>query len=149
MIRVQREPFDAGAELNAIAAGRRDVGACVAFTGLVRDVGEAGRLRGLTLEHYPSMTEKELARIEADARARWSLAEVLIVHRFGALAPGDPIVLVLVAASHRDNAFDAARFLIDYLKTRAPFWKSELGESGETWVEARPGDDVAADRWRE
>lgn len=135
-VRVQAAPFDTGAELAALAAGRTDIGALVSFTGLVRDVP-------LELEHYPAMTAKALAAIAADAEARWPLLGGLVVHRFGALAPADPIVLVAVAARHRGDAFAAAEFLIDWLKTRAPFWKREAGG----WVEARAADDAAAARW--
>jgi molybdopterin synthase catalytic subunit len=132
MIRVQREPFDAGKELDAMTRGRRDVGAVVAFVGLVREMGDTGNVCALTLEHYPEMTAKELERIEEDARNRWPLLDVLVIHRFGVLEPGDPIVLVITLSAHRGVAFAAAEFLMDYLKTKAPFWKS---------------DDSAADRW--
>ncbi len=147
MIRVQREAFDAGKELDAMTRGRRDVGAAVAFVGLVREMGETGNVCMLTLEHYPEMTSKELERIEADARERWPLLDVLIIHRFGTLEPGDPIVLVITLSAHRGAAFAAAEFLMDYLKTKAPFWKSEDSGSGENWVEAKDSDDSAAGRW--
>jgi molybdopterin synthase catalytic subunit len=149
MIRVQEQDFDIGAEIRALTDGRRDIGAIVTFTGTVR--GEAGNkaIRALTLEHYPGMTEKELARIEAEAAARWALDASAIVHRHGRLVPGDNIVLVITASSHRQAAFDAAQFLMDYLKTSAPFWKKEeLAEGPERWVEARSTDDDAANRWR-
>jgi molybdopterin synthase catalytic subunit len=147
MIRVQREPFDAGKELDAMTRGRRDVGAVVAFVGLVREMGDTGNVCALTLEHYPEMTAKELERIEEDARNRWPLLDVLVIHRFGVLEPGDPIVLVITLSAHRGVAFAAAEFLMDYLKTKAPFWKSENTGDGESWVEAKSTDDSAADRW--
>ena len=149
MIRVQEDDFDVGAEIRALMDGRSDIGAIVTFTGTVR--GEAGdkAIRALTLEHYPGMTEKELARIEAEAAARWTLDASLIVHRHGRLAPGDNIVLVITASKHRQAAFDAAQFLMDYLKTSAPFWKKEeLAEGPERWVESCAADDDAAGRWR-
>ncbi len=145
MIRVQQEDFDIGAEIARLKAGRTDIGAIVTFTGTVRDQG--GAVTDMTLEHYPAMTEAELSRIEAEARARWPLQASLIVHRYGALKPGDDIVLVATASEHRDAAFDAARFLMDYLKTRAPFWKREDGPHGARWVEAEVRDSGAASRW--
>ncbi len=146
MIRVQQEDFDIGAEIARLKAGRTDIGAIVTFTGTVRDQG--GAVAEMTLEHYPAMTEAELARAEADANARWPLQASLVVHRYGALKPGDNIVLVATASEHRDAAFDAARFLMDYLKTRAPFWKREAGPGGSRWVEAEARDSDAASRWR-
>ena len=146
MIRVQTEDFDVGAEIAALTCGRTDIGALVTFTGTVRD--QAGAVTEMTLEHYPGMTETELARIEAEAQARWPLQASLIVHRVGTLKPGDNIVLVITASEHRDAAFNAARFLMDYLKTSAPFWKRETGPSGSKWVEAKGTDDLAAARWR-
>ena len=137
MIRVQTEDFDVSNEIAALTKGRSDIGAIVSFSGLVRDVT-------LTLEHYPGMTERELDRIEAEAHERWALQASLIVHRVGELAPGDNIVLVVTASAHRKDAFEAAEFLMDYLKTRAPFWKRE----GEVWVEAKTSDDEAAERWK-
>ncbi len=145
MIRVQHEDFDIGAEIAALKAGRSDIGAIVSFIGTVRD--RQGAVSAMTLEHYPGMTEAELARIEAEANARWPLQACLIVHRFGALQPGDNIVLVVTASEHRDAAFDAAKFLMDYLKTSAPFWKREDGPGGARWVEADAKDDAAATRW--
>jgi molybdopterin synthase catalytic subunit len=145
MIRVQHEDFDVGAEIAKLRAGRTDIGAIVSFTGTVRDQG--GAVAELALEHYPGMTESELQRIEAEACARWKLQASLIVHRYGTLQPGDNIVLVVTASEHRDAAFDAAKFLMDYLKTRAPFWKRESGPDGTRWVEAREGDDTSASRW--
>lgn len=147
-VRVQREVFDAAAEVQALVGGRTDVGSVVTFTGLVR--GDAGgrALRSLTLEHYPDMTEAELLRIEAEARERFGLAGSLVIHRYGELAPGDPIVLVVTLSPHRQAAFDAAAFLMDYLKSRAPFWKKEAFEDGtETWVDARETDAAALRRW--
>jgi len=147
-VRVQHEDFDIGAEAARLVAGRTDIGSVVTFTGIVRDGNGGGTIAGMTLEHYPGMTEKELARVEAEARARWPLQASLIVHRVGTLRPGDNIVLVVTASLHRQAAFDAAAFLMDYLKTRAPFWKKELGADGsEQWVEVRESDDEAAERW--
>lgn len=147
MIRVQTDPFDVGKELAALTAGRTDLGAAVTFTGLVRDFTDQADVGKLTLEHYPGMTEKELGRIEAEARERFALSESLIVHRVGELLPGDPIVLVIACAAHRGAAFDAARFMMDFLKTDAPFWKKEKGADGERWVDARAADDAARDDW--
>ena len=151
MIRVQEDDFDVGAEIAALQSGRTDIGAIVTFTGTVRDQTgqETGSVTEMTLEHYPGMTETELARIEQEALARWPLQASLIVHRVGTLKPGDNIVLVVTASAHRDAAFDAARFLMDYLKTSAPFWKRESGPSGDKWVEAKTADDKTAARWRE
>jgi molybdopterin synthase catalytic subunit len=146
LIRVQNEDFDIGAEIAALKAGRRDIGAIVSFIGTVRD--QHGAVAEMTLEHYPGMTESELARIEQDAQARWPLQASLIVHRTGTLKPGDNIVLVVTASEHRDAAFDAAKFLMDYLKTAAPLWKREAGPGGARWVEADAKDDSAASRWR-
>ncbi|MDA0676211.1 MAG: molybdenum cofactor biosynthesis protein MoaE [Proteobacteria bacterium] len=148
MIRVQTEDFDPGLELARLTQGRTDVGGVCTFVGLVRDMAPpSGPLSAMTLEHYPAMTEKALADIEAAARVRWPLADCLIVHRVGRLAPGDRIVLVIAASAHRDAAFDACRFLIDWLKAKAPFWKREDGTDGARWVEARAADDRAAGRW--
>jgi molybdopterin synthase catalytic subunit len=146
MIRVQQEDFDIGAEIAALKAGRPGIGAVVAFLGTVRD--QDGAVDELSLEHYPGMTERELERIETEARARWPLQDALIVHRVGTLRPSDNIVLVLTASAHREAAFAAAEFLMDYLKTRAPFWKRETGPSGSRWVEADTKDDTASARWR-
>ncbi|HSD92038.1 MAG TPA: molybdenum cofactor biosynthesis protein MoaE [Methyloceanibacter sp.] len=146
MIRVQQEDFDIGAEIARLKAGRTDIGAIVSFTGTVRDRG--GAVTEMTLEHYPGMTEAELQRIEAEACARWPLQASLIVHRYGALKPGDNIVLVVTASEHRDAAFEAAKFLMDYLKTRAPFWKRESGPGGTRWVEAAESDDASAAAWK-
>lgn len=149
MIRVQTEDFDIGAEITALKEGRTDIGAVVSFTGTVRDTdGDGiGQVSEMTLEHYPGMTEKELEKIEADAHARWPLQASLIVHRVGTLKPGDNIVLVVTASAHRDAAFDAAKFLMDALKTSAPFWKRESGPEGSHWVEAKARDESAAARW--
>ena len=144
-MRVQREDFDAAAETRALSAGRRGIGALVTFVGLCRD--EGGRLAALEIEHYPGMAEAEIARHVEDAQARWPLLGVTVIHRYGRIAPGQNIVLVVTAASHRHDAFAAAEFLMDYLKTRAPFWKSEERAGGARWVEARQSDDAAADRW--
>ena len=146
MIRVQLEDFDIGAEIAALKAGRSDIGAIVSFIGTVRD--QHGAVSEMTLEHYPGMTETELARIEQEAQARWPLQASLIVHRVGTLRPGDNIVLVVTASEHRDAAFDAAKFLMDYLKTSAPLWKRESGRAGARWVEADAKDDSAASRWK-
>jgi molybdopterin synthase catalytic subunit len=144
-VRVQREDFDLGAELAALSAGRRDIGALVSFSGLVRD---SGGLAAMELEHYPGMTEKALAGIEAEARRRWALQACLIIHRFGCLTPGEQIMMVATASAHRGEAFAAAEFLMDYLKSRAPFWKKESMADGTRWVEARDADTAALDRWR-
>lgn len=145
-VRVQNEDFDLAAEVAALTAGETDVGAIVTFTGRVRS--DEGKLAAMTLEHYPGMTESELTRIEAEAHARWPLQASLIVHRVGKLVPGDNIVLVVTASAHRQAAFEAAGFLMDYLKTLAPFWKKEVSAGGESvWVEAHERDETAAKRW--
>jgi molybdopterin synthase catalytic subunit len=149
-VRVQREDFDLGAELAGLRAGRRDIGALVSFTGLVRDSAdglEGPGLEGFELEHYPGMTERALAAIEAEALARWPLQAALVIHRFGRLAPGDQIMMVATASAHRGAAFEAAEFLMDYLKSRAPFWKKEVTGAGSSWVEAKAEDEAALDRW--
>jgi molybdopterin synthase catalytic subunit len=151
MIRVQREDFDIGRELAALTDGNLAVGGLGVFVGLVREMVAAGAgqapIRAMTLEHYPGMTEKQLAAIEAEARARWPLQATLIIHRYGRLEPGDRIVLVACASAHREAALEATHFLIDWLKTKAPFWKLEEGEAGGRWVEARESDEGAARRW--
>jgi molybdopterin synthase catalytic subunit len=148
-VRVQSDDFDVGAEVKRLTGGRTDIGAVVTFTGVVRNDNEGRGVTGMVLEHYPGMTEAEIARVEAEACARWPLQECLVIHRYGALVPGDNIVLVVTASAHREAAFEAAAFLMDYLKTRAPFWKKETGPAGEgRWVEARDSDAGAADRWR-
>lgn len=149
-VRVQEADFDIAAEMRALTAGRTDIGAVVTFTGLVRGGAEGGGISEMTLEHYPGMTEEELARVEAEALARFPLQASLIVHRVGALKPGDNIVLVVAASRHRGAAFQAAEFLMDYLKTRAPFWKKERDAQGNgQWVDARESDDAAEARWRQ
>jgi len=146
-VRLQREPFDAGAEAAALVAGRTDLGALVSFVGLCRD--EGGRLAALELEHYPGMAEAEIGRIADAAAARWPVDSIVVVHRFGRIAPGEPIVLVAATSSHRGAAFAAAEFLMDYLKTDAPFWKKEHPRDGEAgdWVAAADADDAARARW--
>jgi molybdopterin synthase catalytic subunit len=146
-IRVQRAAFDAGAEAAVLARGRPDVGAVVSFVGYCRD--EGGELAALELEHYPGMAETEMARAAAEAEARWPLLGVTAVHRTGRIEPGEPIVLVVVASAHRGEAFAAAEMLMDYLKTRAPFWKRAIRRDGtvEGWVEAKESDDASAARW--
>ncbi|MDX1401912.1 MAG: molybdenum cofactor biosynthesis protein MoaE [Kiloniellales bacterium] len=148
MIRVQREDFDVGAELSNLTKGKHQVGGLAVFVGLVRDLAPRGAISAMTLEHYPGMTEKMLERIEAQARERWPLEESLIIHRYGRLEPGERIVMVATASAHRQAAFEACEFLMDWLKTKAPFWKLEEGPEGKTWVEARSSDDDAARRWR-
>lgn len=146
-VRVQAEDFDIGAEIAALTAGRTDIGALATFTGLVRELNEGAGVAAMTLEHYPGMTEKQLARMEAEARRRWPLQDCLIVHRYGPLYPGDTIVLVACAAEHRHAAFDACQFLMDYLKTDAPFWKREETRAGARWVDSRDTDAAARRRW--
>jgi molybdopterin synthase catalytic subunit len=148
MIRVQREDFDIGVELDRLVAGNRRIGGIASFVGLVRDISGDDRISALTLEHYPGMTEKKLAEIEIEAHRRWPLDASLIIHRFGRLEPCDRIVLVATASPHREAALTACHFLIDWLKTEAPFWKSEEIPAGERWVEARTEDDLARERWR-
>lgn len=146
--RVQAEAFDPGAELTAFTASVAEVGAVVSFTGLVRGQDHAGQpLTAMTLDHYPGMTEAQIAAIAEDAATRWPLAGLLVIHRFGRLLAGEPIVFVATASSHRRAAFEAADFLMDWLKTKAPFWKLEEGAAGETWVTAKAEDDAAAARW--
>ena len=146
-VRVQTDDFDIGAEIAALTAGRADIGAVVTFTGLVRDMAGDQPISAMELEHYPGMTEKALAAIEAEAQDRWPLQGATIIHRHGPLSPGDRIVLVIAASAHRQAAFEAAAFLMDFLKTRAPFWKKEQTPDGGRWVDARVEDDAAADRW--
>ncbi|HEX5794928.1 MAG TPA: molybdenum cofactor biosynthesis protein MoaE [Geminicoccaceae bacterium] len=149
MIRVQEAPFDVAAELAALTRGRSDIGAVASFLGLVRDLDGDRAISAMTLEHYPGMTERKLAEIEAEANARWPLQASLIVHRYGRMLPGEPIVLVATAAPHRAAALESCGFLIDWLKTRAPFWKLEETAGESRWVAARTADDEAAARWRE
>src|SRR5450631_1480563 len=146
-VRIQEADFDTGKELEALTRGRRDVGAVASFVGIVRDANDGARVGGMTLEHYPGMTEKALESICAEASSRWDLTDTLVIHRVGPLRPGDRIVLVGVASAHRGHAFAACEFIIDYLKTRAPFWKREDTPEGPRWVEARPSDDTAAEKW--
>lgn len=145
-VRVQAEPFDFGAEANAFAAQVQGAGAVVTFTGLVRDI--PGGLSVMEIEHYPGMTERALEQIRAEAMARWSLADALIIHRHGRLTAGDTIMMVATASRHRADAFAAAEFLMDYLKSRAPFWKKEHGAGGAEWVAAKDEDEAALDRWQ-
>jgi len=147
MIRVQVEDFDVGRELKKLSDGNLDVGGVSCFVGLVRDMAGDKTVKTMTLEHYPAMTEKALAEIEAEALGRWPLADTLIIHRYGQLAPGDRIVMAAAASAHREAAIEAAHFLIDWLKTKAPFWKLEETPDGGQWVDARSTDDSAAERW--
>ena len=146
-ISVQHEDFDPGAETAALGEGRTDIGAVASFAGYVRDANDGSGVLAMTLEHYPGMTERALGEIVEQSRARWSLLGVRVIHRVGRLVPGDRIVFVAVAASHRGEAFAACEFIMDYLKTRAPFWKREETPEGARWVDARESDDVAADKW--
>jgi molybdopterin synthase catalytic subunit len=147
VVRLQREDFDAAAEAAALTRGRTDIGAVVTFAGICRD-HEAGQgVTALTLEHYPGMAEEEIERHVEKAKARWPLLGVTVIHRHGRLVPGDNIVLVVTASTHRAAAFEAAEFLMDYLKTHAPFWKQEERPQGTAWVEAKQTDDAAAERW--
>ncbi len=150
-VSVQSAPFDVAAEMAALAEGDLSIGAIASFVGLVRDINEGSAVSSMTLEHYPGMTERALEEIVAEARQRWTLKRVRVIHRHGPMAPGEGIVLVLVASSHRGEAFAACEFIMDYLKTRAPFWKKEAGsglEDEARWVDARDSDDSAAARWQ-
>jgi molybdopterin synthase catalytic subunit len=147
MIRVQEQPFDAGRELMAFKRGKTHVGGTALFVGSVRDLNGGAAVSAMTLEHYPGMTEKALQSIEAEARGRWPVDDILIIHRFGRMLPGDDIVLVLASSAHREAAFEACQFLMDWLKTKAPFWKLEEGSGDPRWVDARSSDDAAAQRW--
>lgn len=146
-VRLQREPFDAGAEAAKLARGRDDVGALITFTGICRGTENGEPIAALTLEHYPDMAEAEIMRHAAEAASRWPLLGVTVIHRYGRIEPGEDIVLVVTASSHREAAFAAAEFLMDYLKTRAPFWKQVETAGGKTWVAAKAADDTAAERW--
>ena len=146
-VRVQTGDFDVGAEIAALRAGDARVGAVASFIGTVRDVNDGSGVSTLTLEHYPGMTEKALDAIVSRARERWDLIDVLVIHRVGPLAPTDQIVLVAVTSAHRGEAFAACEFVMDYLKTEAPFWKKEVTPDGARWVDARAADDEAAARW--
>jgi len=146
-VRVQTEDFDVSAEIAALRRGDPKIGAVASFVGVVRDVNDGDSVAALKLEHYPGMTEKAIEAIVAEAKARWDIADVTVVHRVGELKPLDQIVLVVVAGGHRGDAFAACEFIMDYLKTRAPFWKKEQTPQGTRWVEARSSDDEAAERW--
>jgi molybdopterin synthase catalytic subunit len=147
-IRLQREAFDAAAEVAKLTRGRTDIGAVVTFTGICRADENGEKISALTLEHYPGMAEAEIERHVEEASKRWPLLGVTVIHRHGRIAPGEDIVLVVTASSHREAAFAAASFLMDYLKTRAPFWKQVEKLSGKTWIEAKAADDAAAERWK-
>ncbi len=146
-VSVQIGDFDVGVEINALSDERTDIGAVVTFTGLVRDMAGGEKISDMELEHYPGMTEKALANIEAEANARWDLQATRIIHRYGKLAPGARIVLVATASPHRGDAFEAAEFIMDFLKSRAPFWKKEGTAGGGKWVDARDADEDALNRW--
>jgi molybdopterin synthase catalytic subunit len=148
-VRIQTEDFDMGAEISAMRRDNPAIGAIASFVGVVRDVNEGDRVAEMTLEHYPGMTEKSIEAIIGQARNRWQVLDALVVHRVGLLRPTDQIVLVIVASAHRGDAFAACEFIMDYLKTRAPFWKKEKTADGSRWVDARASDDAAAERWRE
>jgi molybdopterin synthase catalytic subunit len=148
-VRLQREDFDIAAEVAGLTRGRTDIGAVATFTGICRADNEGRRIEAMTLEHYPGMAEAEIARHVGEAQKRWPLLGVTVIHRYGRLVPGENVVLVVTAASHREAAFAAAEFLMDYLKTRAPFWKKEERAGGVDWVAARDSDDAAAQRWAE
>jgi molybdopterin synthase catalytic subunit len=147
MIKVQEHPFDVGAELTTLRAGNTVSGATALFIGTVREGAGVGEISDMTLEHYPGMTEKALADIEQQARERWPLDETLIIHRYGRMEPGEDIVMVIVLSAHRAAAFEACEFLMDWLKTSAPFWKLEARGDETSWVEAKDSDDAARDRW--
>ncbi|MSQ70107.1 MAG: molybdopterin synthase catalytic subunit MoaE [Betaproteobacteria bacterium] len=147
-ISVQQQDFDAGAEIAALRKGNPRVGAVASFIGVVRDVNEGDAVKTLSLEHYPGMTEKSIAAIVDEARSRWHFLDALVIHRIGELQPLDQIVLVAVSGEHRGEAFAACEFIMDYLKTRAPFWKKEHTPQGPRWVESRDSDDDAAARWK-
>ena len=148
-VSVQQHDFDVGAEIAMLHAGREDVGAVASFTGLVRNDNAGSSVSAMELEHYPGMTEKALQDICGEARSRWSLLALRVIHRYGRLAPGERIVFVGVASAHRGEAFAACEFIMDYLKTRAPFWKKEQTPEGARWVDARDSDDQAAARWND
>ncbi|SFR60284.1 molybdopterin synthase subunit MoaE [Yoonia tamlensis] len=145
IIRVQSDPFDVGATLNSFAQDRRDIGAVVSFTGVVRDTQDD--LHEMQIEHYPGMTESAIKTIAQDAVSRWRLADILVIHRYGNLKPGAPIMMVATAAAHRVAAFEAADFMMDYLKSRAPFWKKEITQAGASWVASKDADEDALKRW--
>ena len=147
-VRIQTEDFDIGAEIAQLRRGNPKIGAIASFIGVVRDVNEGQAVFEMTLEHYPGMTEKAIAEIITQARGRWHIFDALVIHRVGLLKPTDPIVLVVVTSEHRGDAFAACEFIMDYLKTRAPFWKKEQTGAGAHWVDARATDGIAAERWR-
>ncbi len=147
-VRVQEADFDVGAEVNAVRCGNPRVGAVATFVGVVRDTNDGDSVAEMTLEHYPGMTERSIEAIVDEARGRWNVLNALVVHRIGRLRPTDQIVLVVVASEHRGDAFAACEFIMDYLKTRAPFWKKEQTADGGRWVDARASDDAAAGRWK-
>ena len=147
-VRIQTADFDVGAEIAALRRNDPKVGAVASFVGVVRDINDGGMVAEMTLEHYPGMTEKAIDEIIGQAKGRWDILDALVIHRVGTLKPADQIVLVVVTSSHRGDAFAACEFIMDYLKTRAPFWKKEQTGKGTRWVEARQADDVAAERWR-
>jgi len=147
-VRIQTNDFDVSAEIAALRRGNPKVGAVASFVGVVRDVNEGDAVAEMVLEHYPGMTEKAIEEIIVQARGRWNIIDALVVHRVGLLRPADQIVLVVVTSGHRGDAFAACEFIMDYLKTRAPFWKKEQAGGGARWVEAREADDIAAERWR-
>ena len=146
-VRVQEQDFDVSRELASLRAGDKRVGAVASFVGVVRDLNDGSQVSTLMLEHYPGMTEKALAQIVGEAEQRWDIYEALVIHRVGALEPGDQIVLVAITSAHRGESFAACQFIMDYLKTRAPFWKKEETPEGERWIEARASDEDAAARW--
>ena len=148
-VRVQAEDFDISKEIALLRKDNSGIGAIASFIGVVRDLNEGDRVTGMTLEHYPGMTEKSVEDIITQARARWQVMDALVIHRIGALKPLDQIVLVVVSSAHRGDAFAACEFIMDFLKTRAPFWKKEQSGSGARWVDARAADDVAAERWQQ
>ncbi len=147
-VRIQTADFDISAEIAALRRGNPKIGAIASFVGVVRDVNEGGSVVEMTLEHYPGMTEQAIEEIIGQARGRWDLCDALVIHRVGRLKPTDPIVLVIVTSAHRGEAFAACEFIMDYLKTRAPFWKKEQTGKGARWVDARTSDEIAAERWR-
>src|SRR5688500_10358383 len=147
-VRIQIEDFDVGAEIAGLRRGNHKVGAVASFVGVVHDVNDGSAVAEMTLEHYPGMTEKAIEEIVVQAKGRWKVLDALVIHRVGTLKPADQIVLVIVTSGHRGDAFSACEFIMDYLKTRAPFWKKEQAGSAARWVEARATDDIAAERWR-
>lgn len=147
-VRIQTADFDVSAEIAALRHGNPKIGAVASFVGIVRDVNQGDSIAGMALEHYPGMTEKAIEEIVTQARARWRVLDALVIHRVGNLKPEEQIVLVVIASEHRGDAFAACEFVMDYLKTRAPFWKKESTDKGMRWVEARTDDEIAAERWR-